>query len=235
MANLDMALVFDCQVDGLLGTGLDRPLSGHWAAMVTAINESGRPVMALDIPSGLNADTGAAMGVAVRADLTVTFVGMKLGLLTGRGPALCGRIRFASLAIPPAVLSLEPAATRLRSDLLGRVLAPRARDAHKGRHGHVLVVGGGPGMGGAPRLAAEAALRAGAGLVSVATRPEHVPPLLAGCPEVMSRAVQDAADLDPLLERADVVALGPGLGQSEWARAVFDRAWTVRWSLTPTA
>ncbi len=213
----------DLVVDGLLGTGLDRPLAGRWAAVVAAINDSGRPVLALDIPSGLNADTGAEMGAAVRADLTVTFVGMKLGLLTGRGPARCGHIRFASLAIPPAVLQLEPAATRLRDDLLGRVLPPRDRDAHKGRHGHVLVVGGGPGMGGAPRLAAEAALRAGAGLVSVATRPEHVPPLLAGCPEVMAREISDAADLDPLLDRADVVALGPGLGRCAWARGVFDR------------
>ena len=213
----------DLVVDGLLGTGLDRPLSGRWAAMVAAVNASSRPVMALDIPSGLNADTGAEMGAAVRADLTVTFVGMKLGLLTGRGPVLCGRLRFASLAIPPAVLDLQPAATRVRQDQLSRILAPRSRDAHKGRHGHVLVVGGGPGMGGAPRLAAEAALRAGAGLVTVATRPEHVPPLLAGCPEVMSRGMENAADLDPLLERADVVALGPGLGQGEWARAIFDR------------
>jgi NAD(P)H-hydrate epimerase len=214
----------DLIVDALLGTGLDRPVSGPWADAVAAVNDAGRPVVALDVPSGLNADTGAEMGAAVRADLTVTFVGMKLGLLTGRGPALCGRVRFAGLAIPPAALAMEPAAHRLREDALNRVLPKRVRDGHKGRYGHALVVGGGEGMGGAPRLAAEAALRSGAGLVSVATVPEHVAPLLASCPEVMTRGVSNGGDLDPMLKRATLVALGPGLGQTDWSRKMFTRA-----------
>ncbi len=213
----------DLIVDALLGTGLDRSLAGAWAQVVDAINNADRPVVALDVPSGLNADTGAVMGAAVRADLTVTFVGMKLGLLTGRGSALCGRVRFAGLAIPPAVLSMEPAANRLREDMLNRVLPLRSRDGHKGRYGHALIVGGGEGMGGAPRLAAEAALRSGAGLVSVATLPEHVAPLLASCPEVMTHGVATVRELDPMLKRATLVAVGPGLGQTDWSRKMFAR------------
>jgi NAD(P)H-hydrate epimerase len=102
-------------------------------------------------------------------------------------------------------------------------LPKRPRDAHKGSFGHVLIVGGDHGMGGAVRLAAEAGLRAGAGLVSVATRAEHVPALIAGLPEAMPRAVEHADDLDGLLARATVVAVGPGLGQDAWGRALYER------------
>jgi NAD(P)H-hydrate epimerase len=210
-------------VDALLGTGLDRQVEGRFAAAVDAINAADGPVLAVDVPSGLHADTGRVMGVAVAADLTVTFVGMKAGLLTGRGPALCGEVLFDALGAPAAVADgLVLRAQRITGSEIAACLPPRPADAHKGLSGHVLIVGGGPGMPGAARLAGEAALRAGAGLVSVATLPAHVPVIAAARPELMCRGVESAADLAPLMERASVVALGPGLGQSDWSHVMFE-------------
>ena len=208
-------------VDALLGTGLDRAVSGRFAEAVDAINATGLPVCSVDVPSGLSADTGQVLGVAVKADVTASFVGMKAGLLTGSGPACCGTVLYDSLGAPDEVFEGVPVkAWRMNRAELSEAFPRRPGDAHKGLYGHVLVVGGGPGMPGAARLAGEAALRAGAGLVSVATRPEHVAAIAAGCPELMCKGVESAADLNPLLDRATVVALGPGLGQSDWSRAL---------------
>lgn len=213
----------DVIVDALLGTGLDRPLTGTMSEAVTYMNGALRPVLALDIPSGLHADSGAAMGAAVNASVTVTFIAVKPGLLTGAGPRCCGELLFDDLGVPSDWTGpVSPRARRLGAADFS--LHRRPRDAHKGLSGHVLIVGGDHGMGGAVRLAAEAALRAGAGLVSVATRAEHVPALIAGLPEAMPRAVEHADDLDALLARAAVVAIGPGLGQGAWSRALYGRA-----------
>lgn len=210
-------------VDALLGTGLDRPVGGRFAEAVEAINAGSGPVLAVDVPSGLNAETGAVMGTAVRADLTVTFVGMKSGLLTGRGPQLCGEVLYHSLEVPAEVFDGVPVKARRITDTeIRHAMTPRPRDAHKGISGHVLIVGGGLGMPGAARLAAEAALRVGAGLVSVATRPEHVATVVAGRPELMCRGVTDPGDLAPLLRRATTIAVGPGFGQTEWSRNLLD-------------
>jgi NAD(P)H-hydrate epimerase len=212
-------------VDGLLGTGIDRKLAGSFGAAVEAINGAGRQVLALDIPSGLNADTGRVMGDAVRAELTVSFIGLKLGLFTGRGRAFAGEVLFADLGVPPGLeRGMDPAAFRLESSALRDWLPPRSRDAHKGCFGHVLLIGGDHGMGGAVRLAGEAALRAGAGLVSVATRPEHTVAILAARPELMCRGIEQPAELDPLLARASVIAAGPGLGRSAWSRQLLEAA-----------
>lgn len=210
----------DVIVDALLGTGLDRPLGGEWLKLVQEVNGADMPVLSLDIPTGLNADTGAEMGAAIRADLTVTFIGLKAGLFTGVGPDCTGLLRFDELGVPAKVYgSLIPRARRLRSAAMRDTsLGRRPRDAHKGDFGHVLVVGGDHGMGGAVRLTAEAALRSGAGLVSVATRGAHVTGLLAGLPEVMVHGVEDAAGLKPLLGRATAAAIGPGLGRDAWGR-----------------
>ncbi len=209
----------DVVVDGLLGTGLQRELSGQWREAVEAVNAHAAPVLALDIPSGLHADTGAVLGAAVYSALTVSFIGLKRGLFTGEGPDRCGEVVFDDLGVPAGVyLSVPPAATRIEGDVLRRLLPPRPRGAHKGRFGHVLVVGGDHGMTGAVRMAAEAAARGGAGLVSVATRREHAAAIAAVRPELMCHGVDAAADLHPLLERATVVAIGPGLGQSPWAQ-----------------
>lgn len=215
----------DVVVDALLGIGASRELEGEFRAAVAQINDSGLPVLALDIPSGLHADTGAVMGECIRADCTVTFIGHKAGCWLAQGPDRCGELVLATLALERWPDDLGSAAIEaLRAQDVAAALPVRARGANKGRFGHVLIVGGGPGMSGAARLCGEAALRVGAGLVSVATAPEHAAQLAAGLPELMINAVANAADLMPLLKRADVVAIGPGLGQSAWARAIWSCA-----------
>ena len=212
-------------VDALLGTGLSRELAGPVRAAVEGMNASGRPVVALDLPSGLHADTGRVMGAAVRADLTACFIGLKLGLFTGRGPALAGEVVFSALDTPAGLdRGLTPAGRRLEPAVLADWLPARPRDAHKGRFGHVLVIGGDEGMGGAARLAAEAALRVGAGLVSVATHPAHVAPILAARPELMVRGIEGAKPLEAMLARATVIAAGPGLGRSQWSKDLLHAA-----------
>lgn len=211
-------------VDAVFGTGIDREVSGEWRAAIEAINHSGLPVVAVDIPSGLNADTGHSLGAAVYAALTVTFVGAKQGLFTGDGPDCCGAVMFDDLQVPGEALSgVRPTAFRLTYPGMSRLLGPRHRAAHKGEFGHVLVIGGDHGMAGAVRLAGEAALRAGAGLVSVATRREHAPIVCAPCPELMCHGIEDVTGLQHLLSKASVVAIGPGLGQGAWARHMFRR------------
>lgn len=215
----------DVVVDALLGTGLDRPVAGALAEVIAAVNAAGRPVVAVDVPSGLSARTGQVLGVAVRGALTPSFIGLKQGLFTGEAPAYTGEVAFDDLQVPAAVYAAPaPAARLLRPESLGEWLAPRPRTAHKGDFGHVLVVGGDHGMGGAARLAAEAAARTGAGLTSVATRPAHVAALIAGRPELMVRGVDDAAGLDPLVARAGVLAVGPGLGTGDWGRGLLQAA-----------
>lgn len=219
--------VNDVLVDGLLGTGLSGEVVSAWQAAIEAINharELGSQVLALDIPSGLHADTGQELGNAVQADCTVTFMGVKVGLLTGRGPALCGDLVFDDLAVPDAVFQgITPAATRLECHAVATALPPRDADAHKGQFGHVLVVGGEQGMSGALCMAAEAAARVGAGLISAATRVAHAELVSAMRPEIMSHGVEDATALMPLLKRASVLAVGPGLGQGAWGKSMFGK------------
>ncbi len=211
-------------VDAVFGIGIDRPVSGTPEAAIRALNLRlpQQRVLALDLPSGLDSDSGEVHGVAVRADATISFIGRKIGLYLGAGPEQAGARHFADLDIPSAVFGAAPGrADLLRRQDLAQRLPRRRRDAHKGRHGHVLVVGGNAGMAGAALLAARGALRSGAGLVSVATRAAHAPALSAAQPELMVHAVETAEALQPLLARADVVALGPGLGQDDWARTLY--------------
>ena len=215
----------DLLVDAMLGSGIDRPVEGAYAAAVDAINAHPAPVLALDLPSGLNGDSGEIMGRAVNADLTVTFVGLKTGLFLGAGPELCGVVELAALGVSAdRSAGIDPVLHRLPDASRRLAFAPRSRIAHKGAFGHVLIIGGGPGMPGAVRLAGEAALRSGAGLVSVATHPAHHAEVAAARPELMVHAAEDPSSLDDLLSRASVVAVGPGLGRSDWSRALFDAA-----------
>lgn len=203
-------------VDALLGTGLSGAVREPYAQAIRLANASGLPRLAVDIPSGLCADTGRVLGVALQAELTVSFIGLKLGLFCLDGPDCCGTLVFDDLRGDPALLaSVAPAALRLSGASLPR-LAPRPRNGHKGLFGHVLLLGGDLGFGGAALLAAESCLRSGAGLVSLATRGEHVPALLARRPEVMARGVQSSFQLQDLLAQADVLVLGPGCGQGAW-------------------
>ena len=213
----------DLMVDAILGSGLERDVGGEFAKAVKAINRHAAPVVALDIPTGIHGDTGKVLGSAVRAAMTVTFVGLKAGLFLGEAPDYCGEIRFAGLEIPESYRQdIAPSYQRIDDGMLSAALSPRRRTAHKGDFGHVLVIGGGEGMPGAMRLAGEAALRAGAGLVSVATHPAHASLTVASRPELMPHGIKDPDDLEFLLERATVVAFGPGLGRSEWARELFE-------------
>ena len=146
----------DLIVDALLGTGLDREVQGEWARAIAAANEHLAPKLAIDIPSGLQADTGRVLGVAVKADATISFIGLKQGLFTGEGPSCCGEIRFSALGVPAVVWSREVlSARRIDWSKQAQLLAPRRRSAHKGDFGTVLVVGGAPGMAGAARLAGD--------------------------------------------------------------------------------
>lgn len=218
----------DVIVDALLGIGLDRAVDGPLAGVIEALNASGRPIVALDVPSGLDSDRGWPRGVAVRAALTVTFVGLKPGCLLGLGPEHVGRLVCDDLDVPAEAFGAAvPYLARITDVQLRAALPRRARTAHKGVHGRVLVIGGGAGMPGAVRLAGEAALRAGAGLVTIATWPAHAAAIAAGRPELICAGVEDAAALVPLLDAADVVAVGPGLGRTPWAAALVEAAFAA--------
>jgi NAD(P)H-hydrate epimerase len=209
-------------VDALLGSGLERDVGGEFAKAVTAMNAHAASVMALDIPTGVHGDTGQVMGTAVTADLTVTFVGLKAGLFADEGAELCGTLVFDGLDVPEHCRPHgEALFRRISSRVLDRCLKRRRRSAHKGHFGHVLIIGGGEGMPGAVRLAGEAALRTGAGLVSIATHPSHATVIVGSRPELMSHAIEDSESLAPLLERATAIAFGPGLGTSNWARQLY--------------
>ena len=217
-------------VDALLGTGISGEVRADYRAAIASINQSGLPVLSADIPSGLCSDTGAVRGIAVEAAMTVSFIGIKVGLLTGRGPALVGELHYRDLAVPKIVYEdsvdkpIPMAAQRLELEALLSAFPRRERDAHNGRFGHVLVVGGDQGYGGAVAMSAEAALRVGAGLVSVATRPEHVPALLARRPELMVKGVTSGQELEPHLDGPTLIVIGPGLGRSPWSEQMLQKA-----------
>ncbi|MFT7469875.1 MAG: hydroxyethylthiazole kinase-like uncharacterized protein yjeF, partial [Candidatus Pseudothioglobus sp.] len=207
----------------LLGIGVRGELRSAYRQLIQRLNQLCLPVLAVDIPSGLCADTGVKLGDAVRADLTVTFLGLKRGLFTEDGPDCAGDIVFDPLGLTDDISQQVVCSTeKLRFSSLLKTLPKRPRNAHKNRFGHVLVVGGDQGMGGAVAMSAEAALRSGAGLVSVATHPTHATALLGRCPELMVRGIQAGSELTDLMARASVVVLGPGLGQSDWSRMLFD-------------
>ncbi len=212
---------FDVVVDALLGIGSEGPVRDAAAGVIRAICAAARPVFALDLPSGLSGDTGLPLGCAVRADCTLTFVGLKTGLFLGDGPEYCGSLVFDDLGVtPPSREVVAPRLTRILEAELPAALPRRPRASHKGLFGRVLVVGGGAGMPGAARLAGEAALRVGAGVVKVAVAPQSVVAVAAGRPELIVHAIEHVAELAPLLAWADVVAIGPGLGRDAWAQAV---------------
>lgn len=211
-------------VDALFGTGLSRPIEGGDAAVVEAIMHARRPVVAVDLPSGLDADTGATLGVAVHADLTVTFAAHKLGLLTPNGARLAGRVVVADIGVPgPVIDQVDAAAALLERSDVARLLSPRSVGAHKNSAGHVVVFAGSPGHLGAAVMCAHGAFRAGAGLVTVATWPEAADALDARAVEVMTARLDReslAASIDAALARARVVVMGPGFGKDDAARAV---------------
>ncbi|MEN7342837.1 MAG: NAD(P)H-hydrate dehydratase [Pseudomonadota bacterium] len=211
-------------VDALIGSGLKEDVRPDYAEAINALNQAGTPITSLDIPSGLDGDTGIVRGTAVRANLTVTFVGLNSGLFMAEGPLHCGRLVFADLELPDEVYRrVTPVLRRQYRDEVGRHLPPRTLNSHKGQFGHVLCVGGAEGMPGAVRLSAEAALRGGAGLVTVATAPSHAASIVAARPELMTQGVDAGDALDALLERATIVVCGPGLDTGDWGRSLLSR------------
>jgi len=215
----------DVLVDALFGIGLSRAPDSTTQELIAAINAQHAPVFALDVPSGVDADRGAVPGAAVIATRTIEFIAPKAGLRTGAALDHAGTLSLASLDLHADDFDgVVAVAERLAATDLSRWLAPRPRDSHKGRNGRVLCIGGDHGSGGAIVLCAEAALRSGAGLVEVATRERHVAALLARLPEAMAHDVGDAYALHVALDRADAVALGPGLGQGDWSLPLYERA-----------
>ena len=216
----------DLIVDALLGTGINRAVEAEFATVIGLINQAAPiPVLSLDIPSGLHADSGQALGTAVMATKTLSFLGLNAGLLTGEGPDFCGALYFADLDVPETIhQAITPIAQQLQFEQFKPLLTPRKRSAHKGLYGHVWLVGGDQGMSGAIRMAAEASLRVGAGLVSVATHPSHAAFVNIGRPELMCHGVETPHHLTSLLWSCKGLALGPGLGQSDWGKALFQAA-----------
>ena len=208
----------DVYVDALYGTGLNRAPDSTVTALIERINASGIPVLALDVPSGLNADTGHCPGVAICAQLTVSFIAAKRGLYTAQAATKVGTLQIDTLGLPDILWQGTPTDATLLEPMH---LPPRARDAHKGDSGHVLAIGGDHGTAGAIRLCGEAALRCGAGLVSIATRGDNLFALNSARPELMAHAVHGPQELQPLLDRATVLAVGPGLGQGAWGHALW--------------
>jgi NAD(P)H-hydrate epimerase len=212
----------DLIVDALYGIGFNRAPDADDAALIGAINAAPAPVFALDVPSGVNALSGNVAGAAVRAARVLQFIVPHQGLHTGAALEHAGQRLLANLEVPAAAFEgVSASALRWARPQLLQLLPPRRLNTHKGESGHVLCVGGNHGSGGAVMLSAEAALRSGAGLCSVATRALHVAPLLARCPEAMAHAVDSSEDFAPLLARASLIALGPGLGQDDWAHALW--------------
>lgn len=209
-------------VDALLGTGLDRAPEGDYRFAIDRINQSAATVVAVDIPSGLNADTGKLMGRAVQADLTVTFIGRKRGLYTADGPDYSGIVCFADLQTADSVrASVSNSGILIRENLIKKFLPSRDRNTHKGSFGWVLGIGGNSSMSGAVRLCGEAALRSGAGKVTLATNPAHAALVNLTCPELMVRGVRRGKQLGTLLRQVNVIVTGTGLGQTSWSEDLF--------------
>jgi NAD(P)H-hydrate epimerase len=216
----------DVVVDALFGTGLDRPIEGFLADVVRRLNSSEAPRFAMDLPSGLDADTGSVLGIAIEARATATFAHYKLGLVTPGGARLAGRVRVVDVGVPPSLVAhVGGSAQLIESADLAQWLAPRSPAAHKNSAGHVAVVAGSPGKIGAPQLVAHGAMRAGAGLVTIATWPEAASAIEGHVLEVMTARIEPSRageSIDEILARKQAVVVGPGFGLGDDARTVVE-------------
>lgn len=208
----------DIIIDGLLGTGLNSNVRAPFTELIEAANNSDTPIVAIDVPSGINADSGVVQGVAIQADVTVTFVGIKQGLVTGSGRACAGIGEFNDLTVGDALIRLTPPSAELIRYETTQGLTKRQNNSHKGSHGKLLCVGGNAGTAGAIRLTSEAALRTGAGMVKVYTHPDSVLAISMGRPELMVTTT----NLHAALDWATCIAIGPGLGQDSWSKSTLE-------------
>ena len=207
-------------IDGLFGIGLARPVSGDYAELIQYANRQSCPVLALDVPSGIQSDTGQVLGCAVRATHTITFIALKPGLLTLDGPDHCGEIRVAGLELDLA--GVRPNAWVAERTLFQSALKPRPRNFHKGNAGSLGIVGGARGMTGAALLSGRSALKLGAGRVYVGLL-EHLA-VDFGAPELMLRHVDDVLGQD-----LDAAVAGPGLGRTEHAATLVGAVLASDW------
>ena len=221
----------DLWVDALFGTGLNADVRGHYRDMISLIKDSGQPVFAVDIPSGVNADTGQICGIAVTAAATATFAFAKIGHLQYPGAAHCGRLKVIDIGIPPHIAAaVAPRQFQITPAMVAGHLTPRPPDAHKGTTGHLLVIAGAPGKTGAAAMCVNAALRSGAGLVTAGVPAGILPAMETLSVEGMAVPLaqtddgcidgSDMALLDRLMAGKRAVAVGPGLGTSTGAQAV---------------
>lgn len=213
-------------VDALLGTGTQGAPREPMASLIQQANDSALPILAVDIPSGLNGLTGLVAGACIKAHITVTMLLNKQGLYAGDAANYVGQVRLANLGVPKSArmsFSLSSQLYNWHSIRNSRWFSPRSMNSHKGHFGHVLLIGGDYGMAGAISLASSAALRCGAGLVSVATRPEHVPIVVGRQPEVMAYGIESAQHLKGLIDKASVIAIGPGLGKGSWGQQMLQQ------------
>lgn len=208
-------------VDAILGNGARaQALPVAMVQVVQAINAAGLPILAVDLPTGVT-DTGGVQEVAIKAHHTMAFIGYRLAHVTGVAVDYCGQVVLNSLGVDVAQ---APSLATLLIRQTGALFSPRQLSAHKGTQGHVLVVGGDKGMGGAALLAGSAALHGGAGKVTVLTQEAHVASFLVRQPEIMVHGVTANTDISPWLAKADAVVLGPGLGRQPWGRALAQQA-----------
>jgi ADP-dependent NAD(P)H-hydrate dehydratase / NAD(P)H-hydrate epimerase len=217
---------YDLIVDGLFGIGLTREVTGPYRVMIEQAIALNVPVLALDIPSGLDSDTGMVRGIALPAQETVTFIALKPGLLTRDGPDYCGNVRVANLGVATEE-HVGADGRLLHEDTIKHLLPPRKKNSHKGQFGNVAIIGGAEGMVGAALLAGRAAIKLGAGRVFVGLVAKDAPSVDAQQPELMLREAED------ILSLADIRALivGPGLGKSIAAKRLLARAIETDWPL----
>nr|WBU73706.1 bifunctional ADP-dependent NAD(P)H-hydrate dehydratase/NAD(P)H-hydrate epimerase [Citrobacter braakii] len=217
----------DVIIDALSGTGLKHAPREPLSALIERANHHPAPVVAIDIPSGLLAQTGAAPGAVINAAHTVTFIALKPGLLTGKARDVTGRLHVNALGLDDWLAGQNAPLQRFDAQQLVHWLTPRRPTSHKGSHGRLVIIGGDHGTAGAIRMAGEAALRAGAGLVKVLTRSENIAPILTARPELMVDTLTPQT-LEESLAWADVVVIGPGLGQQEWGKKALQKVENFR-------
>ncbi|MBN2498713.1 MAG: NAD(P)H-hydrate dehydratase [Deltaproteobacteria bacterium] len=224
LAEIDLAAC-DVVLDAIFGTGLSSEVRGLQAAAIAAINASGRPVVAVDLPSGLEADSGRVLGCAVDAVQAVTFGALKRAHLLFPGAELCGDVSLVDIGFPPQLIPQGPGSCWLVTDEdLRPHFRPRAPDAHKGHFGHLLVLAGSADKPGAAALCCRAAVRAGAGLVTLGAAPEVLPRAVAGGVEFMGQAIESPEALQAACQGKQALAIGPGLGTDERAAALVREA-----------
>jgi len=223
-ADLSLINSSDLIVDALLGTGLTRDISPEWQEWIRYVNQSSKIVVSVDVPSGLYADTGTIAGECINADHTVSFIGLKQGMFTSQANDVCGEISLDDLALDAAIFSQVNSDARLIQQVDYTLLPKRASSSHKGRFGHVLIVGGNRSMPGAIILAAKAALRTGAGLLTIVTVSENLQAISSAVPEAMIKACAESDVIkifnDELSDSVTHVAVGMGLAQDDWSLAV---------------